>query len=157
MECAHDDLSNRTAKLLSRAVRESGKSLAEIARLSRLKRDTLRRIIGGSRAATIVDAISVLEAAGLAGQQSLILMLLADEDFALARSGTGAAKFLCELMRHLPQEIVEQLGENVEDLRPRWANGTAKMFARILGQHIADLNRRGDSIGRNFTLPGPID
>ena len=139
------------AKLLGQAVKESGQSLAEIARLARIKRDTLRRIINGTRAATILDATAILEAAGLAGEQSLILMLLTDPDVALLRSGTAAGAFMCELMRHLPHEIIEQLGDNLEDLRPRWALGTAKMFARILGQHVADLNRRGDAIGRNET------
>ena len=44
-------------------------------------------------------------------------------------------------------EIAEQLGEDMSELRPRWAKGTAKMLARTLSQHIADLNRRGDAIG----------
>ena len=74
-------------------------------------------------------------------------MLLVDGDFAVSRAGSDAARFLGELMRAVPVEIAEQLGEDMSELRPRWAKGTAKMLARTLSQHIADLNRRGDAIG----------
>lgn len=74
-------------------------------------------------------------------------MLLVDADFAVSRAGSDAARFIDELMQAVPTEIVELLGEDISELRPRWAKGTAKMLARTLSQHIADLNRRGDAIG----------
>ena len=150
MEPAHTDLHLRLARLLGRAVHDSGRSLAEVARRSELKRDTVRRTIEGAREVTIAEAVAILDAAGLAGEHTLLFMLLVDEDFALESSGTGAAQFLRELFRRIPIEISEQLGDDVVDLRPRWANGTAKLLARTLTEHIANLNRRGDAIGETY-------
>jgi len=132
---------------------ESGKSISEIARLAGIKRDTLRRTLSGDRPIYLDEALLILEAADLAGEETLLLVMLVGEDFALARSGTGPARFLTELFKRAPLEILAQIGENVDDLRPRWANGTAKLLARTLTQHIADINRRGDSIAERFNMP----
>ena len=80
----------------------------------------------------------------------MLFMLLVDEDFALTHSGTSMAGFLGELFRRAPSALIEQLGENVHELRPRWANGTAKLLARTLAQHITDLSLRGDAIGERY-------
>lgn len=147
MTTSHNDLAVRVARLIERAVKESGKSYSEIARVAGIKRDSLRRSLSGGRPVTLDEVVLILEASDLAGEETLLLLLLVGEDFALARSGTGPALFLGELFKRAPLEIIEQLGEDIEDLRPRWAHGTAKLLARTLTQHIADLNRRGDAIG----------
>lgn len=153
MTTAQIDLSARVARLLERAVQESGKSHSEIARLAGVKRDSLRRSLIGERPVSLDEALMILEASDLAGEETLLLLMLAGEDFALAQSGSGPARFLGELFRRAPVEIVEQLGDNIDELRPRWATGTAKLLARTLAQHIADLNRRGDSIAERFANP----
>jgi hypothetical protein len=145
------DLQARISRLLQRAVTASGKPASEIARLSGMKRDSLRRSLSGERPFTIGEALAILDAANHAGEETLLLLLLAGEDFALAQGGTGPARFLGELFRRAPVEIIEQLGDNIEELRPRWANGTAKLLARTLNQHILDINRRGDSIAERFS------
>lgn len=132
--------------VLALAVRESGRSTAQIARLAELKWDTVRRPLDGRRAATIPEVVAILEAAGYQGDETLRLMLLVDEDFALTRAGSNVGRFLGDLLQKVPAEIVEQLGDDVIELRPRWAIGTAKMLAKTLSQHVADLNRRGDAI-----------
>ena len=144
------DLPLRVARLLRRAVSESGKTNSEIARLAGIKRDSLRRSLSGERPITLGEVLMILEASELGGEETLLLLLLAGEDFALAQSGTAPAQFLGELFKRAPIEIVQQLGEGIADLRPRWAHGTAKLLARTLMQHIADLNRRGDAIGERF-------
>ena len=150
MTTAHNDLPTRVARLIARAVSESGKSHSEIARIAGIKRDSLRRSLSGGRPVTLDETVTILEASDLPGEETLLLLLLVGEDFALARSGTGAAQFLSELFKRAPLEIVEQLGEDIDELRPRWAHGTAKLLAKTLIQHIADLNRRGDAIGERF-------
>lgn len=144
------DLQTRIARLLERAFAASGKSASEIARLSGMKRDSLRRSLSGDRPFTIGEALAILDAADYAGEETLLLLLLAGEDFALAQGGTGPARFLGELFKRAPIEIIEQLGDNIDELRPRWANGTAKLLARTLHQHVIDLNNRGDSIAERF-------
>lgn len=147
MDTLQADLPVRVAHLLGRAAQLCGKTHAQIARCSGLKRDTIRRSLAGERPVSLTEVITILEATGLPGEQTLLFMLLAGEEFALESSGTGAAQFLGELFKRIPIEIFEQLGDDIVDLRPRWANGTAKLLARTLNQHIADLNRRGDLIG----------
>ena len=120
---------------------------AQIARRAQLKWDTVRRTLDGKRAATIPEIVAILEAAGYQGDETLRLMLLVDDNFALTHAGSDAARFICELLQKVPAEIVEHLGDDVGELRPRWANGTAKLLAKTLSQHVADLNRRGDAIG----------
>lgn len=144
------DLPTRVTRLLERAVRESGKSNSEIARLSGIKRDKVRRSLSGNRPVTLSEAMTILDAAGFPGEETLLLLLLAGEDFALSQGGTGPARFLGELFKRAPTEIIEQLGDNIDELRPRWANGTAKLLARTLTQHIADLNRRSDALGERL-------
>ena len=150
MTVSHTDLPTRVARLLERAVKECGKSNSEIARIAGIKRDSLRRSLSGGRNVTLHEVVMILEASDLAGEETLLLLMLAGEDFALAQSGTRPARFMGELFKRAPIEIVEQLGENIDELQPRWASGTAKLLARTLTQHIADLNRRGDAIGERF-------
>lgn len=147
MDADQTSLHVRVARLLTLAVRESGQSTAHIARKSELKWDTVRRTLDGKRAATIPEVVAILAAAGFHGDETLKLMLLVGEDFALRRAGSDVARFLGEFLQKVPTEIVEHLGDDLDELRPRWANGTAKMLAKTLSQHVAELNRRGDAIG----------
>lgn len=34
------------------------------------------------------------------------------------------------------------LGRRIEDIRPRWAGGTAQLVARLLAKHIDDVANR---------------
>lgn len=149
---ADHPLEIRIVRLLARAVDQSGKPIAEIARLAGLKRDTVRRSLAGDRNATLSEAVMILDAAGLAGEQALFLMLVAGDEFALAWASSTLAEFLETLFRRVPREICDQLGDNVNELRPRWAGGTAALLARTLAQHVGELARRGDAIGERQTL-----
>lgn len=144
------DLPARIARLLERAVEASGKSHSQIARGSGLKRDCIRRTLSGERSATLAETLAILDAADHAGEETLLLLMLAGEDFALERAGTAPAQFLADLLRRAPAEIIQQLGGSLEDLQPRWAIGTAKLLAHTLMQHVAEINRRGDAIGEHY-------
>lgn len=144
----------RLPNLLARAVNASGRSLSDIARRADMKRDSLRRSLAGQRPATLDEAIRILEASGFDGEQTFTLALLVDETFALERTGSAPGLFLGELLRRAPAEIVAELGDEIEDLKPRWATGTAKLLAKTLMQHVTELNRRGDAIGSGFPHSG---
>lgn len=77
--------------MIERADKDSGKSQSEIARLAGTKRDSLRRSLSGGRTVTYDEVVMILEAPDLVGEETLLLLLLDGEDFALARSGTGLA------------------------------------------------------------------
>lgn len=143
---SNDDLCTRVVRLIERAVRESGKPVSEVARVAEMKRDSLRRSLAGDRMPTLSEVLRVLDACDLASEETILLLILVGEDFALSQRGSATAQFLGELFKRAPVEIIEQLGENIGELRPRWAVGTAKLLARTLMQHIVDLNRRADAI-----------
>lgn len=149
---ADHPLEIRIVRLLAQAVEQSGKPIAEIARVAGLKRDTVRRSLAGDRSTTLSEAAMILDAAGLVGEQALFLMLVAGDEFALAWAGGTLAQFLETLFRRVPREICDQLGDNVNELRPRWAGGTAALLARTLAHHVGELARRGDAIGERQTL-----
>lgn len=151
MDVNQSELHHRITRLLGLAVSESGQSTAQIARNSRIKWDTLRRTLDGKRRPTICEIVAILEAIGLRGDDTLRLMFVLDDDLVVTRAGSDAARFLSDLLQTVPSEIVEQLGDDMHELRPRWAKGTAKMLARTLSQHIIDLNRRGDAIGERYS------
>lgn len=138
--------------MLAQAVEQSGKPVAEIARTAGLKRDTVRRSLSGDRNASLAEAAAILDATGLPGEQALFLMLIVGNEFALAHSGTTLGEFLELLFRSAPNEICDQLDQDVNELRPRWAGGTAALLARTLAQHVGELARRGDAIGERQTL-----
>jgi lambda repressor-like predicted transcriptional regulator len=91
------DLHQRVAHLLERAVAESGKSQAAIAREAGMKRDTLRRSLSGGRLVPLVEVVAILDASGLDGEQTVLFLLLGSEHFALNHCGSAAAQFLGEL------------------------------------------------------------
>lgn len=149
---ADHPLDIRITRLLAQAVEQSGKPIAEIARAAGLKRDTVRRSLSGDRNASLAEAVAILDATGLPGEQALFLMLIVGNEFALAHSGTTLGEFLELLFRSAPNEICDQLDQDVNELRPRWAGGTAALLARTLAQHVGELARRGDAIGERQTL-----
>lgn len=70
----------------------------------------------------------------------------------IKRATTGAAEFLGKLFKGTIVEIVEQFVVDVDELRPRWTVGTAKLLACTLAQHIGEATRRGDAIGERHAL-----
>ena len=55
-------------------------------------------------------------------------------------------EFLEEFFTSLPVHLQRTLGRRIEDLRPRWANGTSQLVARMLAKHIDDF------VGRDITM-----
>ncbi|WP_140420483.1 helix-turn-helix domain-containing protein [Novosphingobium sp. B 225] len=147
MTAIADMMHAKVVGLLLRAVSASGRSLTEIARESHLKRDSLRRILAGSRSPTLADTVRVLQVCNLPAEATLLLSLLVDEEFAISQGNSNSARFFGELFKQAPTAIVNALGDDLEELRPRWAGGTAKLLARTLNQHVTDLARRGEVIG----------
>ena len=105
------------------------------------------RTLNGNREVTIGEALRILRTADLAPELTLALALTAGEDAALDLMQTELAAFIGELFARVPQAIEEQLGEQVCEIRPRWATGMAKLVARMLSDHIADVARREAALG----------
>ena len=63
---------------------------------------------------------------------------------------TDLALFFEELVRHLPDALETQLGDHLHDVKPHWANGTAKRVARLLAEHMEDLARKDALSGDGY-------
>jgi antitoxin HigA-1 len=133
--------------VLCGAVRSCGRSRREIARAAGLNKDTMQRVLCGSREITLSEALRILAAAGAPPEPTLLLALFAGQDTALEWQDSEAIAFLGEMFRRLPAAIEGQLGEKISELRPRWGAGAAALVARLLAHHIDELARRDQAFG----------
>ena len=137
-EEAHAGLSS----LLAANVSNSGKTRIEISRHTSIHKDALRRILIGERAATLAEASRILDACGVDPKLALVLFILTDADQALHWTDTEIGAFLGKFLAALPVAMTCELGSRLQEVRPRWATGTARRLARLLSDHIDDLERR---------------
>ena len=102
----------------------------------------MRRILTGERAATLAEASRILDACGVDPKLALVLFILTDADQALHWTDSEIGDFLGNFFAALPSAMTCELGSRLQEVRPRWAKGTAKRLARLLSDHIDDLERR---------------
>lgn len=137
-EESHEGLSS----LLAANVSNSGKTGIEISRQTSIHKDALRRILTGERAATLAEASRILNACGVDPKLALALFILTDADEASQWIDTEVGDFLGAFFTGLPVALTCELGSRLQEVRPRWAKGTAQRLARLLSDHIDDLERR---------------
>lgn len=138
------------SRLLVEVAGTSGRSQSRIARDAEIDRGTMRRILAGTREATLSEALRILYGTGASPHAHLLLFLAADQDRASQWLQTALALFFEELVRHLPGVLETHLRDHLQDVKPHWANGTAQCIARLLADHIADLARKGALLGDGF-------
>ncbi len=143
------DIDRRVVTVLDAAVRASGLSRREIARSSGLHKDALLRVLAGKRPVTTQEALDIFAAAGFEPRPALILALLGQEALGFEWATTNMAPFLDALIAALPNALSEALGEDIAEIRPRWGAGTARMIAKSLAEHVAELSRRETAFGLN--------
>jgi hypothetical protein len=89
---------------------------------------------------------TVLAACGAHPRATMILALAGQEELACEWMHGEMGEFLEEFFTSLPVHLQRTLGRRIEDLRPRWANGTSQLVARMLAKHIDDF------VGRDITM-----
>ena len=139
------------ARLLTAAVDASGRAKCEVAADARLHKDALRRVLQGERSATVGETLRVLEASRVAPRAHLLLFLVCGEDQAIDWLQSDLAEFLEEFSAEFPQALQRSLGDNVGDVKSRWAKGTANRVARMLADHVAELERKDEFLGNFFS------
>ncbi|WP_298166616.1 hypothetical protein [Novosphingobium sp.] len=141
------------AQLLQTAVEQSGRNRCEIARDADLHKDALRRTLLGERSPSLGEALRILAASGMSPHAPMLLFLGAGSDQATRWLQTDIAHFFEELVSELPSSLERVLGNQVHDVKPRWAKGTAHRVARLLADHLDELARKdallADAGGRN--------
>ena len=130
------------SKVLEKAVRQSGRTRREIASRSGIHKDALRRILSGQRSPTLSEALRILDASDAAAVSTLMLALSGDGTQAEDWINEPVAQFLDGFLSELPAALERVLGNQLVDIRPRWAKGTAHRVARLLSDHIEELERR---------------
>jgi hypothetical protein len=154
---AESELRRELSRLLRAAVEESGRARCEIARETGIHKDALRRILGGSRSASLAEALRILAAAGAAPQAHLVLFLAAGGNQATSWLQSDLARFFENLICELPSALERVLGNQIYDVKPRWAKGTAHRVARLLGDHIDELNRKDAMLAESCSgTPGSL-
>jgi antitoxin HigA-1 len=140
------DANARLAWTLTRAVEGSPQPRYAIARRAGLHKETLLRTLRGEKPISIEQAARILKACDVPGNIVMALALTGHEKFAAEWMHSDMGSFLEEFFAALPGSLEEALGDELHDLKPRWATGAAKLLARTLKLHVADLNRRGDAL-----------
>ena len=135
------------AHLLHTAVELSGRNRCEIAREADLHKDALRRTLAGERSPSVGEALRILASSGMAPHAHMLLFLGAGGDQATRWLQTDIARFFEELVGELPSALERVLGNQVHDVKPRWAKGTAHRVARLLADHIDELERKDALLG----------
>ena len=100
----------------------------------------------GNRPIGLDEAARVLDVCGAFPRASMILALAGQEDLACEWMRSEMGEFLEDFFTALPGQLERTLGRRVEDLRPRWANGTSQLVARMLAKHIDDFANRDISM-----------
>ena len=146
-ESRHDnwgEASRGLAAFLDHASEESGKSRRAIAAQTNINKDALRRILAGTRPATLPEALAILDASGHAPRTSLMLALAGYSQLTVGWQNSAVLEFLESFISELPVALDQALGERLPDLRARWARGAAHRTAGILSDHLVQLERQDE-------------
>ncbi|MBB3861993.1 plasmid maintenance system antidote protein VapI [Novosphingobium hassiacum] len=137
---------NGLARILAHAVEAADKPRHQIAREVGMHRETLLRVMRGERAIGLDEAARILSVCGAYPRACMILALAGQEDLACEWMRSEMGEFLEEFFTSLPGHLDRTLGRRTHDLRPRWANGTSQLVARMLAKHIDDFANRDISM-----------
>lgn len=139
------------AHLLLTAVELSGRNRCDIAREAVIHKDALRRTLAGERSPSVGEALRILASSGIAPHGHLVLFLAAGGDQATRWLHGDIARFFEELVGELPSALERVLGNQIHDVKPRWAKGTAHRVARLLADHLDELERKDALLGDGST------
>lgn len=146
---ANGQANDSLARILAHAVEAADKPRHQIAREVGIHRETLLRVMRGERPIGLDEAACILVVCGAAPRASMILALAGQEDLACEWMRSEMGEFLEEFFSALPVHLERTLGRRIADLRPRWANGTSQLVARMLAKHIDDF------VGRDIAMSLP--
>ena len=135
------DWDTALSALLCQAVNDSGRTRAEIGKTAAINKDSLRRILNGERPASLAQAFAILHAAKAEPYADLILFLASGGAAAQAFRG-DISQFLEGFLTELLPAMERVLGNQLSEIKPRWGKGAAYRLARLLADHVDELERR---------------
>ena len=142
------------ARLLLASVQASGRPRCEIAREAQIHKDALRRVLAGERSASLGESLRILAASGASPRAQLLLFLVSSAEHAIDWLQSDLERFFEEFTGELPSALERILGNQINEVKPRWAKGTAHRVARLLSDHIDELERRDVLLGEQGASHG---
>jgi|GEM_PF-251215 len=142
-----DNIRRDLSQLLGAAAASSGRTRLDIARDANIHKDALRRILQGERTISMSEALRILSACGTSPHAHLLLFLSGGSSRAVDWLQSDLALFFEDFVGQLPGALEQHLGNQLHDIKPRWAKGTAHRVARLLGEHIDELVRKDALLG----------
>ena len=139
-------VSEMLAEILRHAVEHAGKPRRDVAREVGLHKDSFLRVLRGTREPTIAEACRILEASGVPSRAFMLLALSGDVQLAIKWMHGEPGQFLDAFLGSLPDSLDKGLQDKIDDVRSKWAVGTARLVARLLVNHIDDLSNRDISL-----------
>lgn len=130
------------ARTLAHAVVTASKPRHQIAKEAGIHRETLLRVTKGDRPIGVDEASRILLACGASPRATIILAIAGQEQLAREWMMSDMGQFLESFISVLPMHLDRTLGRRIPDVRPRWANGTSQLVARMLAKHIDDFAER---------------
>lgn len=149
-EFSEERIRGGLAQLLAAAVEASGRARCDVAADARLHKDALRRVLQGDRSATLGEALRILEASQTAPRAHLLLFLVCGEGQAIDWLQSDLAEFFEEFSKEFPVALQRSLGDQLGYVKPHWAKGAANRVARLLSDHIIELERKDEFLGSFF-------
>ena len=80
----------------------------------------------------------------------MLLFLTCGSEQAVAWLQSDIATFFAEFNAEFPIALERILGNQIADVKLRWAKGTANRVARLLSDHIIELERKDAFLGNFF-------
>jgi hypothetical protein len=150
-EFSEERIRAELARLLAATVEASGRAKCHVAAGAGLHKDALRRVLQGERSATLGEALRILEASRAAPRAHLLLFLVCGSERAIDWLQSDLAEFFEEFSAEFPTALERLLGDQLGNVKPRWAKGTANRVARLLSDHIVELERKDEFLGKFFS------
>lgn len=133
--------------LVSKLIERSGLPQRELVSRTGLSKDQVSRTCLGTRPLKLEEALRLLKAADMPARGAITLALFDRTELAIEWSQSGMSQFLESLIEALPEALLQELGEDLDRVNPRWGQHAARFVAQRIAHHIQDLIEREARLG----------
>jgi len=133
--------------LVSKLIERSGLNQRELVSRTGLSKDQVSRTCLGTRPLKVEEALTLLKAADMPARGAITLALFDRPELAIEWSQCGLSHFLELLIDALPEALLQELGEDLDRVNPRWGQHAARFVAQRIAHHIHELIEREARLG----------
>jgi transcriptional regulator with XRE-family HTH domain len=133
--------------LVSKLIQRSGLPQRELVCRTGLSKDQVSRTCLGTRPLKVEEALTLLRAADMPARGAITLALFDRTELAVEWCHTGMSQFLELLIEALPEALLQELGEELDRVNPRWGQHAARFVAQRIAHHVRDVVEREAKLG----------